>query len=87
MVSRSEGGHIKLAVNYLSQSPRRFWEWLTFADYDAAKEQAVSDVITRYSRRNVSSQNGWVWDEDGLADLSSAGGAATKDLKNMISKR
>ena len=69
---------------YVPESLRKVWEWLTFADYDAAKERGVLDVISRYSRRNVSAQTGWLLDKTGLDELSVAGDDAARALKDMV---
>lgn len=65
----------------------RLWEWLTFADYEIAKERGDIEVISRYGRRSVSLQNGAMLDESGLAEISAAGDKAAKKLKDSVLSR
>jgi len=49
---------------------KKLYEWLTLADYRAASARATEQIIKRYTRGNVSLQNGWYMDERELNDLS-----------------
>lgn len=59
---------------------RNAWDWLVLADYDAAKEQAVHDIISRFGRGNVNFQNGLSMDEAELDRLSADGDKAEAKL-------
>ncbi len=61
---------------------RQFFDWLSVKDYVAAKERATVETVARYSRGNVSVQNGWFLDEAGLRKLSAAGDRAMLRLKH-----
>lgn len=63
---------------------RELWQWLTMADYQVAKDKAALDVVKRYSRGNVSTQNGWLLDDEGLRALSAKGDRATAKLKRLL---
>ena len=65
---------------FIPKSIHRIWEWLTFADYEAEKEREGLAVVTRYSRGNVVTQNGWTIEECDLDELTKAGDKATKFL-------
>jgi hypothetical protein len=57
--------------------------WSSLEDYEAAKEQASTDVIARFSRGNVSVQSGQVVDELELKTLSEKGDAALASLDRL----
>jgi hypothetical protein len=63
---------------------QRFCDWWNLADYDAAKDEATKNVAARYGRGNVSFQNGWILDEDGLKKLSAAGDKAMAKLRRLL---
>lgn len=60
--------------------------WTSLADYDAAKEQATVDVVARFSRGNVSVQNGQVLDEADLRKVSTEGDQALAKLDRLRTK-
>lgn len=63
---------------------RRILDWWSFADYDRAKESATHEVVKRFSRGNVSIQNGWYIDEKTLAKLSERGDAAIGTISRLM---
>lgn len=64
----------------------RLHDWLTLKDLDMALEDARMSVIKRYSRGNVSVQNGGILDEDGLATLQRNGNSAVSILEKSQRK-
>lgn len=50
--------------------------------YEAAKEEATRQVVARYSRRNISAQNGYFIDQKGLQLLHKAGDKAMRNIRN-----
>lgn len=64
---------------------RQLFDWLMVRDYEAAKHQAAKRTAARYSRGNVSVQNGWFMDSAGLKQLSAAGDLATRRIKQRAS--
>lgn len=62
----------------------RLRDWLALADYDAAKRNATDELIARFSRRNVSIQNGWHLDDDALRSLSVEGDRAMARISELI---
>lgn len=71
-------------VRYIPESMHKIWEWLTFADYEAAKERGALDVVARYTRGNVLTQNASLLDESSLRDLAAAGDKAAKILREKV---
>ena len=63
---------------------RAIYDWLTLADYKAAKERATAQIVARFARGNTAVQNGQYIDEDKLRDLSAAGDRATESLRRNI---
>ena len=63
---------------------RRAIDWLLVKDYDAAKARSADEVAGRYSRGNVSVQNGWFLDKTGLEHLSASADDAMKTLQRRI---
>ncbi len=63
---------------------RRMYAWLTLADYDEASEAATELVIKRYTRGNVSLQNGWYLNERDLTKLSEQGDKAAARIRAAI---
>lgn len=61
-------------------SPLEVWEWLLLRDYERTRRRALADVIKRYSRGNVSVQNGSVLDDVALAELRSLGDRSIAEL-------
>lgn len=74
-------------ISNLPEFLQKILDWLTFADYYAAKEQGVLKLISRYSRRNVSAQSGWLLDDRGLVDLSKASDRAVASLNSLASSK
>lgn len=60
---------------------RKLFNWVTLTDYEIAKEEATELVVKRFSRGNVSAQNGWYMDRSQLDDLSKAADAAMERLE------
>jgi hypothetical protein len=58
--------------------------WLSLADYDSASERATEQIIKRYTRGNVSLQNGWYLNEKKLDTLSKRGDQAASRLAAKI---
>jgi hypothetical protein len=65
---------------------QRILAWSSLEDYEAAKEQASIDVVARFSRGNVSVQNGQVMDDRELKVLSKRGDAAVASLDRLRTK-
>jgi hypothetical protein len=63
---------------------RAIIDWLTLADYEAAKERATEQIVARFARGNTAVQNGQYIDEDKLRDLSAAGDRATESLRRYV---
>jgi hypothetical protein len=62
----------------------RLRDWLALADYEDAKKAATDDLIARFSRRNVSIQNGWHMDDDDIHTLSLEGDRALESITKII---
>ena len=60
--------------------------WLTLSDYDAEREAATTDIVARFSRGNVSVQNGQILDDDDLRKLSIRGERSLAGL-NRLARR
>ncbi|HTT82743.1 MAG TPA: hypothetical protein VMF67_04635 [Rhizomicrobium sp.] len=58
--------------------------WLSLADYDFASEHATEQIIKRYTRGNVSLQNGWYMNDEKLKSLSARGDKAADRLRTQI---
>ena len=63
---------------------RRLYDWLTLADYEAAKADATERIVKRLSRGNVSAQNAWYMTEDDLVNLSIAADAALRKMQRRM---
>jgi|HubBroStandDraft_4_1064222.scaffolds.fasta_scaffold3140281_1 hypothetical protein len=63
---------------------RTLIDWLTLADYEAAKARATEEIVARLSRGNIVVQNGWFMDEAALANLSLAGDLAISRLQSLV---
>ncbi len=61
----------------------KFLAWSSLEDYEVAKEQASIDVVARFSRGNVSVQNGQAMDDCELKALSERGDAALASLDRL----
>jgi len=61
--------------------------WLALADYQEEKDRATDAIIARFSRRNVSVQNGWHMDDRSLEELSLEGDRAMNNISNIIAKQ
>lgn len=61
-------------------------DWLTLRDYEAAKGKAEQQIIARFSRGNVSIQNGWFIDKDRLAQLSCDAEKAVVSLRKLVAR-
>ncbi|MBF0333154.1 MAG: hypothetical protein HQL40_05820 [Alphaproteobacteria bacterium] len=59
--------------------------WLSLRDYDGELRQAVSRIMSRYSRGNVSVQNGSALDEAGLLALSETADKAMSRMSKRMS--
>lgn len=57
--------------------------WLNLADYNAEREEATTNIVARFSRGNVSVQNGQVMDEAGLKRLSECGDRDLAQLNRL----
>ncbi len=64
---------------------RKTYAWFSLADYEEASEQATQQIVKRYTRGNVSVQNGRYLNEKGLSDLSAQGDKAAARLSRKIS--
>lgn len=64
---------------------RRFYDWVTLADYEQAKERATDEIIARYARGNVALQNGWYMDEAKLEKLSRDADRALARARQLVS--
>lgn len=62
----------------------RAYEWFTLADYESAKVEATNKVVRRYTRGNVSAQNGWFLSDSDLRKLSIEGDSALARLKKKV---
>lgn len=60
------------------------YSWFTLNDYREASEQATRQVVKRYTRGNVSTQNGWYLNENDMADLSRRGDEAADRLRKFV---
>jgi hypothetical protein len=60
--------------------------WASLADYDAAKERATLDVVSRFARGNTSVQSGQVLDEGDLRQISGDGDRALRSLDRLRHK-
>lgn len=60
--------------------------WLALADYEAAKDNATNEIIARFSRRNVSVQNGWHMDSQEIEEISKNGDRAIANVSKIIAK-
>lgn len=58
--------------------------WFQLADYDRAKHQAELDILSRYTRGNVLTQNGSVLDDPELRELSRAGDEAIESIEKSL---
>jgi hypothetical protein len=63
---------------------RQLFDWLAVKDYTNAKQRAAVETAARYSRGNVSVQNGWFLDDAGLKELSAAGDRAIVRLQRKV---
>jgi hypothetical protein len=59
-------------------------EWFTLADYAEAGDAATRRIVKRYTRGNVSAQNGRYLNENALAALSEQGDRAAARLQRKI---
>jgi hypothetical protein len=64
----------------MGEMVRGAYNWLTLADYDKVKEEAVNNIVSRYARGNINFQNGSVLDEDEVRLLSKEGDRALASL-------
>ncbi|MCX7899847.1 MAG: hypothetical protein N2444_07175 [Methylocystis sp.] len=65
----------------------KLWSWLTLADYQEEKDRATNEIIARFSRRNVSAQNGWHMNDRTLEELSLEGDRAMANIASIIAKQ
>lgn len=63
---------------------RKIYAWFSLADYASASEHATRQVVKRYTRGNVSTQNGWYLNEADLAELSKRGDEAASRLRKFV---
>lgn len=63
---------------------QKFLDWWTLNDYEAAKEKATEDIVSRYARGSVLVQNGSVIDEAEHAALVKRGDLAFEKLKKIF---
>jgi hypothetical protein len=63
---------------------QKIHSWFTLADYAHASERATRQVVKRYTRGNVSTQNGWYLNEADLSDLSERGDEAAARLRKFV---
>jgi hypothetical protein len=56
------------------------YDWLTFRDYEAAKEGATNRVVERLSRGNTLAQDGSAMEQDDLDRLSAAADVALRKM-------
>ncbi len=61
-------------------------DWLTFADYFAAKDNATKNIVKKQTRGNVFSQKGWYMTTNMLEKISKQSDRAIQGLKNKLSK-
>ena len=62
----------------------RVYDWLTFADYDRAKESINSVIVKRFSRGNVLIQSGRYLDDEKLTLLSQRGDVANSQIQASV---
>jgi hypothetical protein len=62
------------------------YNWFTLADLDEEKQTNARSIISRYSRGNVSFQNGFVLRENDLRLLSKEGDEAMDRLNKYAQK-
>ncbi len=60
--------------------------FLTMSDYDDARDVATMDIVSRFSRGNVSVQNGQIFDERDMEVMSARGDHALAKL-NRLARR
>jgi hypothetical protein len=65
---------------------KRVHEWFTLADYEAEKTEATEQVVRRFTRGNVSVQNGWFLNERDLDELSNRGDKALARLNKKVGR-
>lgn len=56
----------------------------TLADYDRAKHEATSRIVSRQSRGNISAQDGWYMTKDELDELSARADTALARLRRAF---
>ncbi len=60
------------------------YEWLTLADYEAAKVRVTEQIVARFSRGNTAVQNGAYIDENEFRNLVAAGDRALESLRAAV---
>lgn len=78
------GAQWRALIREVAMLLRQLRSWLTMADYYEEMENATKQIATRYSRGNVSMQNGRYIDSDNLRELSLAGDRALARLKKRL---
>ena len=58
----------------------RFYNWLTFKDFESSLEKARLSVIKRFARGNVMFQKGYVLNEKSLDELRCKGDLAAQEI-------
>jgi hypothetical protein len=62
----------------------KFVNWLTLRDYETEKKNAFRGVIGRYTRGNVSIQEGRYLTAGDIRKLGEAGDVSAQNLRNML---
>lgn len=63
---------------------KKLVNWLSLADYYAAKEDASVEIVSRYARGNVNAQSGRILDREALDKLTAAGDKAMSRVRRAI---
>lgn len=62
----------------------KFVNWLTLRDYDAEKKIAFRRIIGRYTRGNISIQQGRYLTTSDILEVGKAGDKAAQNLRNLL---
>jgi hypothetical protein len=64
----------------------KFIDWLTLRDYERVKKSAFRGIIGRYTRGNVSIQEGRYLTLEDVAALGTTGDMAAQNIRKIIQK-
>jgi hypothetical protein len=62
----------------------KFVNWLTLRDYDDEKKIAFRGIIGRYTRGNISIQQGRYLTTSDILEVRKAGDKAAQNLRNLL---